>query len=186
MLKLFRILSKRTCFTGALVLFSYSTVVTAVFSGLFFLFILMGAEAMKIFLVMIWQVTILALLGGLGHLTQFGVFPFFQMKRLKPINHCIDGFNVKSVTVAELEECVKSIHKLPAYNLFVSQAYTISVAISVLIVIYYLGIREVKAFTCFILMAVIVCVLYGVSTYILSSAICDKMRRQMMLLLYNV
>lgn len=179
MIKLFGAISRKTCFTFAVVCFTYPTVLIGAAMGLFFEYISLGIESLTVYLLVFKQTVILAVAGGAIHFLLVGIIPGIQMNRIKPLNKCIDGYDVKSVTLAELKAAIDILKKFPILNTLIAGGLTFLVILSLTLTVY-LKTHQPMLYMGAFMSGSIAMALYSMTTFILGSAICDRLRRQML------
>ncbi len=180
---LMNVISKKTSFTVAVGVSMILWAGLAAFFGILCDYIVMQEKQMALFMTIITVIGIMAPICMTIQIVLLGLIKPLSLKPLRPIIDNLDGLEIKSrITIPELEETLTALKRFPEINAIIGLLLCSVIILTLIGTVYLKGYEFFWVMTQVIFGALAV-LIYGVATFLYSSAKANPMRKKVYYLL---
>jgi hypothetical protein len=170
-------IARMTCFSFAVALVSVATASIALSIAIFFVYLVMGSTYLEVFKLFVFQAVILVALAGLAHFLLFGMFKKIYIKRLRPLNENIVGYElVENIKPDQLKVVIAELKNFPLLNTLTAIILA-SLVVVIMMFLAYSKTEDLGILANILLSGGLAVIVYIILTFIVTNAIVDDLRR---------
>ncbi len=178
MYKLVGLIARMTCFSFGVAAVSVATASVGLGVAIVFVYVVMGSSYFEVFKILVNQAIVLVLLAGLAHFLLFGMFKKFYIKRLRPLNENIEGYElVSGLGPDRLKTVIAALKNFPLLNTLTA-TFLATIVVVVMMLLAYQKTQDVLILSNILLSGGVAVIVYIILTFIVTSAIIDGLRRR--------